>query len=211
MTNSALTPAAPFQGPPLISATGRGVIASDRDGLGLATVLVRKGRASTLSQRVRELFAVELPPGPRHEAADDVAFAGTGPGAWLAIHESGSNAFAASLQDAIGDLVSISDQSDGYAVLRLTGPKLRDALVKIIPIDVHARALAPGDVASTVASHMGFTLWRLKDGGDGLPVFEVAVFRSLAASFWQALSESAAEFGIVVAQPRKLLNVRRSL
>ncbi len=45
---------------------------------------------------------------------------------------------------------------------------------------------------------MGVTLWRLEDHSDGTPVFEIVVFRSLAGSFWHALSESAAEFGLVM-------------
>jgi methylglutamate dehydrogenase subunit D len=75
---------------------------------------------------------------------------------------------------------------------------VRDALAKIIPLDVHPAAFRPGDVASTVASHMGVTLWRLEDAAHGSPVFEFAVFRSLAGSFWHALSLSAAEFGLGV-------------
>jgi sarcosine oxidase subunit gamma len=109
----------------------------------------------------------------------------------------GGNEFAASLQEEIGSLAAVSDQSDGYAVLRLTGPMLRNALAKIVPIDLHSRAFKPGDVASTVASHMGVTLWRLPDGPDGSTVVEIAVFRSLAGSFWHALSLSAAEFGLI--------------
>jgi len=95
-------------------------------------------------------------------------------------------------------VASVSDQSSGYALLRLTGPKLRDALAKMLPIDLHERAFATGDVASTLASHVGVTLWRLEDGADGSPVFEIAMFRSLAGSFWHALTSSAAEFGLVV-------------
>ncbi len=48
---------------------------------------------------------------------------------------------------------------------------------------------------------MGVTLWRLEDAADGWPVFEFAVFRSLAGSFWHALSHSAAEFGLSVDAP----------
>jgi heterotetrameric sarcosine oxidase gamma subunit len=199
MTNNILTPRAPFQGLPVLSATGHGVIAVDRDGLGLATVLVRKGRAAALSQRGRDLFGIDLPNVPGYVVARNVAFVGTGPGAWLAMRERGGNSFASSLKDSLGNLASVADQSDGYAVLRLTGPKLRDTLAKLIPIDVHSSAFAPGHVASTVASHINATLWRLEDADDGSPVFEVAVFRSLAANFWHALSQSAAEFGLVVA------------
>lgn len=123
---------------------------------------------------------------------------GLGPESWLASCEFAGNEFAVSLQESIGAPASISDQSDGYAVLRLSGSKVREMLAKLIPIDVHPRAFRPGDVASTVASHMGVTLWRLHDAADGSPVFEMAVFRSFAAAFWHALSESAAEFGLFV-------------
>jgi len=115
------------------------------------------------------------------------------------MQEGGSNTFAASLQHSIGDLASISDQSDAYALLRLTGPRLLDTLAKLIPIDLHPRAFGPGVTASTLASHIAVTLWRLEDAEDGSPTFELAVFRSFTAAFWHALAESAAEFGFTVA------------
>ena len=136
-------------------------------------------------------------------ASGDVAFAGTAPEAWLATSEARGKGFALSLKEAIGAVASVADQSSGYALMRLTGPKLRDTLAKMLPIDLHERAFAPGDVASTVASHVGITLWRLEDGGDGSPVFEIAMFRSLAGSFWHALVSSAAEFGLIVTAVRR--------
>ena len=198
MPDQAFTPRAPFSGLAVTSSAGRGVVATDRDGLGLATVAARKGQVLALTQCVRERLGIVLPGGPYRRAEGGVAFAGTGPEIWLATKEMGGNDFAATLREEIGAMAAVSDQSDGYAVLRLTGAKLRDTLAKLVPIDVHSRAFKPGDVASTVASHIGATLWRLEDGPDGAPVFEIAVFRSLAGSFWHALSESAAEFGLVV-------------
>lgn len=197
MTDDILTSRAPFRDLPDSDGPGRGVVVAERDGLALATVLVRKGGLAPLGQRVRERFGIELPRGPYRIAAGGVAFAGIGPDAWLAASESAGHAFAAALKDAIGDAASIADQSSGYAILRLTGPSLREALAKILPIDLHPRAFKPGDVASTIASHVGTTLWRLEDAADGSPVFEIAMFRSLAGSFWHALASSAAEFGIV--------------
>ncbi len=105
------------------------------------------------------------------------------------------DALVTSLTDALGEYAAISDQSDGQAVLRVSGPKARDALCKLVPIDLHPRIFRNGDVAVTVAGHIAATLWRLNDEPNGQAVFEIAVFRSLAQSFWTALSESAAEFG----------------
>ena len=180
------------------SGSRRGVIVGDRDGLGLATVIARRGQIEALAQRIRERYEIELPRGNVRKEAHGVAFAGLGPETWLATSEMGGNEFSASLREEIGALASISDQSDGYAVLRLSGTKVRDTLAKLILIDVHPRAFKPGDVASTVASHIGITLWRLDDAADGTPVFEIAVFRSLAGNFWHVLTQSAAEFGLSV-------------
>jgi sarcosine oxidase subunit gamma len=189
---------APFSDVDAASGSGRGVIACDRDGLGLATVIVKRGQIDALAQRIRERYAIDLPRGNFRKEAHRVAFCGLGPETWLATSEKAGNEFSASLREEIGALASISDQSDGYAVLRLTGSKVRDTLAKLIPIDVHPGAFKPGDVASTVASHIGITLWRLDDAAEGSPVFEIAVFRSLAGSFWHALAQSAAEFGLSV-------------
>jgi sarcosine oxidase subunit gamma len=198
MSEQALRARAPFLGMSGDSSAGRGVIATDRDGLGLATVALRKGQMPALAECVSRRFGIALPEGPLRRSAGGIAFAGTGPAFWLASQERGGNEFAAALHGVVGAFAAVTDQSDGYAVLRLAGPKVRDTLAKLAPIDVHPRAFKPGDVASTVISHAGATFWRLEDDADGTPVFEIALFRSLAASFWRALAEAAAEFGLVV-------------
>jgi heterotetrameric sarcosine oxidase gamma subunit len=175
---------------------GSGVRVADRDGVGVATLIERKSAEGALSRRIDEVFGIELPRGPRRAFARDVAFAGIGPGTWLAIREGAGNAFARSLKDAIGNLASVSDQTDGYGVLRLCGPKLRDTLCKLIPIDVHPQSFKIGDVVVTCAAHVGVTLWRLDDQPDGSLVIDIAVPRSMATSLWGAFVASAIEFGV---------------
>jgi sarcosine oxidase subunit gamma len=201
MAEAALVARSPFAGL-TAAAAGNGVIAVDRDGLGLTTVLVRNGQTTMLAARVKDVFGIDLPRGPRRIANGAVSFAGIGPESWLATAEDGGNALAASLRDTLRDHAAVVDQSDGYAVVRVSGPKVREALAKGVPLDLHARAFRVGDVAVTVVSHIGAMLWRLEDGADGQPVFEIAVFRSLAADFWHWLSESSAEFGLTVAPAR---------
>jgi methylglutamate dehydrogenase subunit D len=177
-----------------------GIIAQDRDGLGLATVIARRGRLEALDRRIRERYGIELPRATVRAEAAQVSFVGLGPETWLACREQGCNDFAQSLRAELGLLASVSDQSDGYGVLRLSGFKVRETLAKLIPVDIHQRAFKPGDAASTVASHIGVTLWRLHDTPEGWSVFDIAVFRSLAGSLWHALAQSAAEFGLIVSQ-----------
>jgi methylglutamate dehydrogenase subunit D len=194
----ALIARVPFADVEVASGVGRGLIVVHRDGLGLATVIAKRGQCRALVQLVRERYGIELPCGNIRKAARRLAFAGLGPETWLATSEVACNEFSASLREEIGSLASISDQSDGYAMLRLTGAKVRDTLAKLIPIDVHPRVFKPGDVATTVTSHIGITIWRLEDAIDGSPTFEVAVFRSFARSFWHALAESTKEFGLII-------------
>lgn len=191
----------PFANLPFNSAPGRGVIATDRDGLAIARVAARNGRSAALAQRVRERFAIEIPQGPRRVEANGLAFVGVGVETWLAVSEAGPDAdgFAASMRQAIDEVATVSDQIGSYAVLRLTGPHVRDALAKFVPLDLHPRVFEPGSAAATIASHIPVALWRLDDGPDGLPVFEVAAPRSYAASFWHVVTQSSAEFGFVLA------------
>jgi sarcosine oxidase subunit gamma len=187
-----LAPHAAFTGLRLESG---GVAIVERDGAGLATVQARKGRAAALRSAVAENFALELPMGTRRVCAGGIAFAGTGPGTWLASKEDGGNAFAASLSQALGDLASVADQSDGLGILRLSGPRVRDVLARLVPIDVHSRAFNVGDVASTVSGYVGVTLWRLEDGAEGAPAFEIALYRSFAGTLARALGEIVAAAG----------------
>lgn len=174
---------------------GRGVVVTARDTLELATVLVRKGKEVELAARCRQHFGLALSPGPRRSAGREMAWIGTGPGAWLATREGGQHDFVRTLKTALSDVVSISDQSDGYAVLRLSGTNARETLAKMLPIDLHPSVFPSGSVAVTQAGHIGTTVWRLEDSQQVGPVFEMAVYRSFARDFWQFLSESAAEFG----------------
>ena len=83
-------------------------------------------------------------------------------------------------------------------VLRFRGPKAREVLAKGIALDLDARVFRPGDVALTIAAHIGVQLWQIGE----TPTYEIAISRSLARSFWPWLSASAAEFGYEVVEER---------
>src|SRR5690349_1795707 len=140
-----MTPRAAFADLP-VTAPGAGVILHELDGLGIASLLARRGQHDVLTKQVRERFGIELSFGPRRSAAGDYAFIGTGPGAWFVTVEGADHGFVTSLSDALGPSAAIADQSDGQAVLRVSGPKAREALCKLVPIDLHPRVFRSGDV-----------------------------------------------------------------
>jgi methylglutamate dehydrogenase subunit D len=180
----------------LEASSSPGVKVSVRNDLGCATVMVRRGTEQQLKQRVKTAYGIDLASGPRRAASGNVAFLGIGPATWLATQDDGGNGFSVSLKQAVGDAASVADQSDGYIIHRVSGPRVRRTLAKGFPIDLDARAFAPDAVAVTAVSHLGAIIWRLDDLQDGSAVFEIAVFRSLVESFRRWLDDSAAEFGL---------------
>ena len=170
---------------------GAGLGVTEREVSSIASLSVRRGQRAALEERVAQHFGLALPAGPRRVTARALAAAGTGPGSWLLTCDDGGNAFIPALKSAIGDAGSVADQSDAYGILRLSGPKLRETLAKFVPLDLHPRVFKVGDVAATLAAHIGALLWRLEDGAEGQFTVELAVARSMAASFWHALSQHA--------------------
>ncbi|MEM7192753.1 MAG: sarcosine oxidase subunit gamma family protein, partial [Pseudomonadota bacterium] len=170
-----------------------GVIACEREGLGLATIETRKGKSSALIDACQKTYGVALHDGPALTKGDKAGFIGTGPGQWLAVSEDLPNeTLAEDLSRSLSGLASVSDQSSGRAVLRLEGPMVRDCLAKGLAIDLDTRVFVDGSAATSILSHMGVTVWR-----DG-EVFDIVLFRSVAASFWHWLEASAAEYGLEV-------------
>jgi len=171
---------------------------SERADLALAAVMVRKGAGEALTRRVRAAFGLDLPTTSRRAARGSLAFVWAGPGHWLAVTEGGDGgSFEMLLRHDLSNLASISDQSDGRAVVRITGARARDALAKGVPVDLNPRVFTAGDAAVTTVGHIGVHLWQL----DEAPTYEFAVFRSYAAAFWRCLIDSAAEFGAAVKGP----------
>ncbi len=170
-----------------------GVIATEVGDLGLALVAARKGRRAALMDAARAAFGVELPDVPRRVAGRDVAFIWSGPEQWLAHMQPAPAAGMESvLAGSLVGLASIVDQSHGRTVLRVTGPRVRDALAKGFPIDLRPSAFKMGDTAVTSVAHIGAQLWQTDDA----PTYEIAVARGFALSFWHWLEASAAEYGL---------------
>jgi methylglutamate dehydrogenase subunit D len=191
----------PFAGLPAAVGSGSGVLATERDGLGIARIVARRGQDARLAELLRVSFGVEPPSGPRRASRGDVGIAGIGPQTWLATRDGAGNDFAESLRRLLADCASVSDQSDAHAILRLTGRRVRDALAKLTPLDIHPRRFQVNDVAQTICGYVNVMLLRLDDSAQSDPVFEIWVGRSFAISLHQAISHGAAEFGFVRQSP----------
>ncbi len=71
----------------------------------------------------------------------------------------------------------LTDQSDGWALIRLTGVNAQSVLARLVPIDLRLGVFKPGNTARTMLFHMPLSLTR-----NGAQSFDLMVFRSMAAT-----------------------------
>lgn len=171
-----------------------GVLVTPRYDIQIATLIARDG--GVLAWKARGAIGSKLPASPKRSVFGDICFLGLGPRTWLAIAKADSPTLANRLRLAFGDSAAVTDQSDGYAILRIAGEKARSTFEKGLAVDLHPHVFGPGDVASTTCAHINVIIWQIDEG----PTYEVAIFRSYAASFCRWLAESAAEYGLKVGQ-----------
>lgn len=160
----------------------------------IVSVAALNGCIPAIAEALDASYGLQLPRCPGRLAVESLAILGTGPRSWLCTRDNGKS-LADELGKVLASTAAVTDQSDAYAILQLSGPKVLSLLEKGISIDLGGPAFPPGHSASTSCSHIGVVLWRLDDA-DGAPVFEIALFRSFALSFWRWLNVSSAEFGL---------------
>jgi len=96
--------------------------------------------------------------------------------------------------DAAGlaGLAALTDQSDGWARMRLEGAAAEAVLARLVPMDLRRSAFPDGAVARTGLNHMMMVLHR-----EGPEAFQIMVFRSMAGS---AVHEIATAMNAVAAR-----------
>jgi methylglutamate dehydrogenase subunit D len=181
------------------AAGAAGVVARERRNVAMASVIARRGQHAALSAKVKARTGLDLPATPRFAGVNHLGFLWLAPGQWIASAAGEVGAIFASelAQDLIG-LASVTDQSDGRVLIRVSGPRVRDMLAKGCMIDLHQSVFKIDDTAITSIALLTVQVTRLPDD-EGLAVFELAIMRSFAANLWHWLESSAAEFGLDIA------------
>jgi methylglutamate dehydrogenase subunit D len=164
-----------------------GVTIEALQGLGLAMLIVADEGSPALAGAIAERLGIALPETPLIRRAGAFAAAWAGPDRWMLVADDRDALRSACAE--LDALAAVSEQSDGWAALRVSGPAVRRALAKGFMIDLHASAFGDGAVALTAVAHINVAIWREAEA------FTILVPRSMAGSFWSWLSASAAEFG----------------
>jgi sarcosine oxidase subunit gamma len=163
----------------------------------LVQVMARRGQWAETAKAAKKLFKVDAPERPGAAFGETAILVWSGPDQFMAlIAGSGMADPLAPLKAAFAGAASLSDQSDGRSLIRISGPRVRDALAKLCSLDLHDSVFTIGSAAATSIDHTGVNLWRAPDAPDGNPVFLLLVFSTFANSLWHTLVDAAAEYGI---------------
>jgi sarcosine oxidase subunit gamma len=77
---------------------------------------------------------------------------------------------------------ALTDQSDGWTVLGVSGTGAVDALARLVPMDLRLSAFPVGRALRTQVNHMNAVILRTGDYA-----FEIMVFRSMARTAWHEI------------------------
>ena len=112
---------------------------------------------------------------------------------FLCFDDDGTNpidAAKALLGKSLSNQRAMTDQSDSWVILALSGLHSRQTLARICPIDCSASAMPIGTTARTSMEHLGAIITRRPDEGDYQSCFWLLSARSSAASFLHAITGS---------------------
>lgn len=134
---------------------------------------------------LQDALGVILPGPGKQLRHHHILYLWSGPENWLAVAPEDDPDFDLKLVQSCAGLAAVTDQSDGRTILQINGPNARDALAKLIPIDLHPSTFPPDATALTLAGHIPIQIWAAEEDG-----FELVCFRSYAETLYEALTEA---------------------
>lgn len=140
---------------------------SEFDGGTLTWIAPRKGQKAALNAALKAGHGLDWPAPGRSSAAgaarclwtgmDQAVLMGPAPDAGLA------------------DCAALSAQSDGWALISLTGTDAAEVMARLVPVDLRPSALEVGQVVRTLCQHVSVTIWR-----ENAETLVIMGFRSMA-------------------------------
>ncbi len=162
-------------------------ILEEMAGNALVAIATPRGGAQAFQSAVQAAYGCAVPVPGSSEASDDgaVRFLGLQQDQVFALFPYAGNEAVTEIRNALGDNGYYTDQSDSWAMLRLSGEAALPALERLCPLDLDETAFPLGSVARTVMEHMGSIILR-----EGTDAFILMAARSSAANFVHAVELS---------------------
>lgn len=166
----------------------------------LVQVMARRGQWGAAAQACMEAYGKPAPARPQAVAAQGALLIWSGPDQFLILSARDAGAPLERARRVFSGMASLSEQSDGRSLIRISGSRARDLLAKVCSLDLHPAVFPAGAAAATSIDHTAVSLWRGEDSS-GEAVFLLLVFATFAESLWGTLLDSGAEYGIAVDAP----------
>ena len=144
----------------------------------LATLMPLRGQSGALAGALQAAHGLALPEPGRFTSAGAVRLAWFGRQSYL---------LTGTMPDAsLATHAAVTDQSDAWVRIILSGPGAEDVLARLVPVDLRPAAFPPGSAIRTELFHMQAAILRLS----GTAV-EVMTFRSMARTLIHDLASAA--------------------
>ncbi|MEO1193041.1 MAG: sarcosine oxidase subunit gamma family protein [Pseudomonadota bacterium] len=137
-----------------------------------------------------------LPATTKLEAKEDCVVLGLGPDEWLFLCPDPKASAASLAAELSAVFVAVTDTSDNYVTLVVSGPRARDLLAKGVPIDLHESAFPPASCAQTLLSKAEVLLYRGPDAEDDR--ITLLCRPSFAQYVFTWLKDAAQEYGLAI-------------
>jgi sarcosine oxidase, subunit gamma len=173
---------------------GAGVTLREKKLLGHLT-LRGDGHDAAFAGAVHKATGLELPGALRLVSSGETSLQWLGPDEWLLIVPGGEElATEQRLREALAGLhVAVVNVSGGQSLIELSGPNVRDVLMKSTSYDVHPGNFPVGKAVGTVFAKSQLVIRRT-----GEDTWELLIRRSFADYWWLWLQDASAEYGLAV-------------
>ena len=171
-----------------------GIVLREKKLLGHLT-LRGDGHDPAFAGGVHKALGLELPSALKVVYNGETSLQWLGPDEWLLIVPSGEELAAEQkLREALAGLhIAVVNVSGGQTLLELTGPKVRELLMKSTSYDVHPNSFPVGKAIGTVFAKSQLVIRRADES-----TWELLIRRSFADYWWLWLQDASAEFGLEI-------------
>lgn len=145
---------------------------------------------------VQQALGLELPVALTVVASGETSLQWMGPDEWLLIVPGGEELAAEQkLREALdGQHIQVVNVSGGQTLLELSGPRVREVLMKSTSYDVHPNNFPVGKAVGTVFAKSQLVIRRT-----GEDTWELLIRRSFSDYWWLWLQDACAENGLSIA------------
>lgn len=133
------------------------------------------GQDKVVSAALKDQLGVGLAPVNRVVRKGDARVQWFGHGTWLVRGDV-----------MVAGLAAVTDQSDAWCAVQLTGAGVEDVLARLVPVDLRAGVFKKDHTARTMLGHMSVAITRI-----GPQAIEVMAMRSMAGTLVHELSVAA--------------------